>query len=139
MHHVSHPPSRSDTSLRVVLLPCVLCLPCPLTLAAVPQTTAALQPLVTCAFCSAFLFFVMRRLLDIQGQLYTMRALAKEAAAAQQQLLDNGSAGSDNGKLSGGAAGGDSTLQQRQRQRQLTHTLSRMARSSQDGEAAKQD
>lgn len=62
-----------------------------------------------------FLFFVMRRLLDIQGQLYSMRALAKEAATAQQLLL----------------TGGDTQEQQRQ----LTHTLSKMARGSADGEA----
>jgi len=62
----------------------------------------------------------MRRLLDIQGQLYSMRALAKEAAAAQQQLL----AGSSK-------AEGEAT--QAEQQRQLSHTLSRMARSSVDG------
>jgi hypothetical protein len=65
-----------------------------------------------------FLFFVMRRLLDIQGQLYSMRALAKEAAGQQQQLL-----------LTAGSAGDE-------QQRLLSKTLTRMARSSvDDGEA----
>jgi hypothetical protein len=62
-----------------------------------------------------FLFFVMRRLLDIQGQLYSMRALAKEAATAQQLMLTGGDA--------------------QEQQRQLSHTLSRMARGSADEEA----
>lgn len=66
---------------------------------------------------SVFLFFVMRRLLDIQGQLYSMRALAKEAATQQQLLLTAGSAGS----------GGEQQLL-------LSRTLSRMARSSVDGQ-----
>lgn len=64
---------------------------------------------------SVFLFFVMRRLLDIQGQLYSMRALAKEASTQQQLLLTAGS-GSD------------------EQQRLLSKTLSKMARSSADGE-----
>lgn len=63
---------------------------------------------------SVFLFFVMRRLLDIQGQLYSMRALAKEAAGQQQQLL-----------LTAGSAGDE-------QQRLLSKTLTRMARSSVD-------
>lgn len=68
--------------------------------------------------CSVFLFFVMRRLLDIQGQLYSMRALAKEAATQQQQLL-----------LTAGSAGDE-------QQRLLSKTLTQMARSSvDDGEA----
>jgi hypothetical protein len=62
-----------------------------------------------------FLFLVMRRLLDIQGQLYSMRALAKEAATAQQQMLTGGDA--------------------QEQQRQLSHTLNKMARGSADGEA----
>jgi hypothetical protein len=63
---------------------------------------------------SVFLFFVMRRLLDIQGQLYAMRALAKEASTQQQLLLTAGSAGDE-------------------QQRLLSKTLSKMARSSADG------
>jgi hypothetical protein len=58
-----------------------------------------------------FLFFVMRRLLDIQGQLYSMRALAKEAATQQQQLLTGGG----------------------EQQLLLSKTLSKMARGSVDG------
>lgn len=75
--------------------PCCLLLPMPPTL---PATN------------SVFLFFVMRRLLDIQGQLFAMRALAKQAAA-----------------LSGGNTG-----DAQEQQRQLSKTLSQMARSSVD-------
>lgn len=65
---------------------------------------------------SVFLFFVMRRLLDIQGQLYSMRALAKEAATQQQQLLLTAGSVSD------------------EQQRLLSKTLTQMARVD-DGEA----
>lgn len=58
----------------------------------------------------------MRRLLDIQGQLFAMRALAKEAATQQQLLLTAGSAGDEQQAL-------------------LSKTLSKMVRSSVDGEA----
>jgi hypothetical protein len=64
----------------------------------------------------------MRRLLDIQGQLFAMRSLAKEAAEAQQQLLDGAATG----------AGSDA----KQQQLLLSNTLSRMARSSADGYGA---
>eukprot|EP00775_Hariotina_reticulata_P007144 gene7144-7359_t len=39
---------------------------------------------------SVFLFFVMRRLLDIQGQLFEMRQLVKEAAGQQEVLTQGG-------------------------------------------------
>jgi hypothetical protein len=74
--------------------------------------------------CSVFLFFVMRRLLDIQGQLFETRALAKEAAMQQQQLLDS--------QPSGAPAS--------EQQHKLQHMLSKLNRAvsqmSGDGEAA---
>jgi hypothetical protein len=90
-----------------------------------------------CRACSTFLFLVMRRLLDIQGQLYAMRSLAKEAAAAQQQLLasSDSSAGTGNGGKAP-AAGAGSLLEQ---QRLLSMKLTRLARSSEDGVAGKRD
>ncbi|WIA10503.1 hypothetical protein OEZ85_010692 [Tetradesmus obliquus] len=73
---------------------------------------------------SVFLFFVMRRLLDIQGQLFETRALAKEAAVQQQQLLDS--------QPSGAPAS--------EQHRKLQHMLSKLDRAisnvSGDGEAA---
>jgi hypothetical protein len=65
----------------------------------------------------------MKRLLDIQGQLFAMRQLAKEAAAAQQQLLG--------GSSSGGASGPDTPLLEAHRA--LSLKLIRLARSSADG------
>jgi hypothetical protein len=83
---------------------------------ACPDTLASLLcPVLRASVRSVFLFFVMRRLLDIQGQLYAMRALAKEASTQQQLLLTAGSAGDE-------------------QQRLLSKTLSKMARSSVDGE-----
>ncbi|KAF6249417.1 hypothetical protein COO60DRAFT_1581254 [Scenedesmus sp. NREL 46B-D3] len=74
--------------------------------------------------CSVFLFFVMRRLLDIQGQLFETRTLAKEAAMQQQQLLDS--------QPSGAPAS--------EQHRKLQHMLSKLDRAvsniSGDGEAA---
>ncbi|KAF6250732.1 hypothetical protein COO60DRAFT_1568796 [Scenedesmus sp. NREL 46B-D3] len=73
---------------------------------------------------SVFLFFVMRRLLDIQGQLFETRTLAKEAAMQQQQLLDS--------QPSGAPAS--------EQHRKLQHMLSKLDRAvsniSGDGEAA---
>lgn len=66
--------------------------------------------------CSVFLFFVMRRLLDIQGQLFVTRALAKEAAVQQQELLDSQPAGS-------GSA---------EQHRRLQHTLTKLDRVASD-------
>jgi hypothetical protein len=63
---------------------------------AAPSSSSSCYPLshsinwlAGCPLCNVFLFFVMRRLLDIQGQLFETRALAKEAAMQQQQLLDS--------------------------------------------------
>lgn len=49
-----------------------------------------------CGF-SVFLFFVLRRLLEIQGQLHATRAIVKDAAIKEAQALTDASAGSDKG------------------------------------------
>ncbi|KAF8068439.1 hypothetical protein HT031_002128 [Scenedesmus sp. PABB004] len=76
-------------------------------------TTLFLQRNALIAGGSIFLFFVMRRLLDIQGQLFATRALAKEAAAQQAALL----ASSERPSQGGGAG---ALEQQRLLQRTLT-------------------
>lgn len=74
----------------------------------------SLQRSILISGASIFLFFVMRRLLDIQGQLFTTRQLAKEAAAQQALLLGGGSNGSGGGSTTG------------EHHERLAHTLSRL-------------